>query len=245
MSYGYIYLVTDLRNCKKYVGQKKQGKFDPKYFGRGVYITRSVNKDKRENGCKVVNFKLKLLEWADSKEELHELERVWIKRMDCITPKGYNLTEGGEAGPGISKGTKIGPMHEKHKKNISNGMIKALSNQEVLDKWRKPKSEETKKNMRKAKTKEVINKGIATRNKNGWFKDPESVKKIYSIAIKESLNRPDVKAKMRKPKSEEHKKSMRKPKLEEHKKNISIGIIRHWLLRKQRKYDLLSKTLFK
>jgi hypothetical protein len=97
--YGYIYLVTDLLNKHNlpkpfYVGQSK-GKFKPNYFGSGKYIKPVVRKHDRKN------FKIKLISWAYSKEELNELEIAWIADIDCIWPKGYNLSEGGEGGIGI------------------------------------------------------------------------------------------------------------------------------------------------
>ena len=40
---GYIYKTTNLINQKIYIGQKR-GRFNPGYFGSGVYITKAINK---------------------------------------------------------------------------------------------------------------------------------------------------------------------------------------------------------
>lgn len=91
MEYGYIYLVTDLRNNLKYVGQHK-GVFDSNYLGSGLIISRLVKKYGE------INFQVEPLDYAFNKQELDELEIKWIKEVNCIFPKGYNLVEGGLGG---------------------------------------------------------------------------------------------------------------------------------------------------
>lgn len=94
--YGYIYAVIDLETDKKYIGQHK-GKFSNTYYGRGIYIKRAIKKYGKEH------FKMKLIDWAFSKEELDKLEVTWIKKMDCIYPMGYNIAPGGDGNTNGSK----------------------------------------------------------------------------------------------------------------------------------------------
>jgi len=89
--YGYVYIVTDLRNDKKYVGQKK-GDFNSNYFGSGKIIKRFVKKYGKEN------FKVELINYTFCTSSLNKQERLWIKKYDCIWPKGYNLADGGHNG---------------------------------------------------------------------------------------------------------------------------------------------------
>jgi group I intron endonuclease len=93
--YGYIYMVTDLLNKHNlprpfYVGQKI-GDFNSSYFGSGDMITSAVRKYGKEN------FTVKQLDIASNKTELSDLERTWIKNIDCMWPNGYNLSPGGDA----------------------------------------------------------------------------------------------------------------------------------------------------
>lgn len=44
----------------------------------------------------VENFTIEQIDSAETQDELNEKEKYWIKHYDCISPKGYNLTTGGE-----------------------------------------------------------------------------------------------------------------------------------------------------
>jgi len=157
MKHGYAYLVTDLLNKHNlpnpfYVGKCQSDKFNSNYFGSGKFIRNVVNKDRQENGGKVVNFKLKLVGWAHNKDKLKELERSWIKEMDCIWPKGYNITEGGEGGDTFTDNPNKEEVREKMKKPH-----KPMS-ESTKNKMRKPKSEEHRKNMLGAESEETRRK---------------------------------------------------------------------------------------
>ena len=47
--YGYIYLTTNLRNAKKYIGQHKGSKLDANYFGSGTLIAKALHKYGKTN----------------------------------------------------------------------------------------------------------------------------------------------------------------------------------------------------
>ena len=90
---GYIYLIIDLTNWKKYVGQHHYHieNLDPNYHGSG-HIIKMIYK-KRPETLKEVYLKT-----CYTQEELDEWEKYFIFLYDTLWPNGYNLTEGGGGG---------------------------------------------------------------------------------------------------------------------------------------------------
>ena len=91
---GYIYLIIDLTNWKKYVGQHHyhiEGQLDPNYHGSG-HIIKMIYK-KRPHTLKEVYLKT-----CYTQEELDEWEKYYIKLFNTLYPNGDNLTEGGNGG---------------------------------------------------------------------------------------------------------------------------------------------------
>ena len=118
---GYIYLIIDLTNWKKYVGQHHYHleKLDSNYHGSG-HIIRQIYK-KRPETLKEVYLKT-----CYTQTELDEWEKYYIKFYDTLYPNGYNLEEGGRGGvpseevrKKISETKKGKPMSEEQKKKIS------------------------------------------------------------------------------------------------------------------------------
>lgn len=106
--YGYIYITTNLLNGKKYVGQHAYSVFDENYKGSGIYLTKAIKKEGKEN------FKVALIEWCDSQEKLDEREVYWIDYYSAVESDNfYNLAKGGD---GCKKGSKLS---EETKKRIS------------------------------------------------------------------------------------------------------------------------------
>jgi group I intron endonuclease len=104
--YGYIYLTTNLINNKKYIGMHT--KFDKNYFGSGLLITRAIEK------YGIENFKKEILEYANNKEELGELEKKYIEKYNAAKSKEfYNIHSGGFGGNTIA-----GYTEEQMKKHI-------------------------------------------------------------------------------------------------------------------------------
>lgn len=105
--FGYIYLTTNLINGKIYVGQHSLKSKTQNYKGSGKEILRALKKYGKEN------FKMEVIEWCESFEELNEREKFWIEHYNSRERSiGYNITEGGQ---GIS-----GFVHsEESKKKIS------------------------------------------------------------------------------------------------------------------------------
>jgi len=118
--YGYVYLATNSKNDKVFVGQtvgsrwkedrnpiqerwkehiydakklKRKRKSNPNQKIRGLHLDNAINK----YGFEV--FELKQIDIACNQVELDEKETQWIKEYDSMNPeKGYNMTEGGYGG---------------------------------------------------------------------------------------------------------------------------------------------------
>ena len=90
---GYIYLIIDLTNWKKYVGQHHYHleKLDSNYHGSGTIISKIYKK--RPHTLKEVYLKT-----CYTQEELDEWEQYYIKFYNTLYPNGYNLEEGGRGG---------------------------------------------------------------------------------------------------------------------------------------------------
>lgn len=92
--YGYIYKTTNKLNNKIYIGQKKSPIFlENKYLGSGKYLKRAIKKYGEEN------FMVELVDTANSREELSELEIFYIKKFNSTDISiGYNIAKGGIGG---------------------------------------------------------------------------------------------------------------------------------------------------
>jgi len=142
--YGYIYCTTDLKNGMKYIGQKKSDVFIQTYFGSGTLIRRTLNK--RPN-----DFRVDLIEWCYSQEELNDSEYDWTKAVG-LYPESYNLCYGGGTSSGwipsketrekISRANKgriinLGKIHSKEtKEKIGNSQTGHKCSDETKEKMR-------------------------------------------------------------------------------------------------------------
>lgn len=90
--YGYVYKLTNLITSKVYIGKHKYSfpYLDESYTTSGTYIQNSID------FYGIENFSKELIDIAETLEELNEKERLWIQKLDCKHPKGYNLTDGGD-----------------------------------------------------------------------------------------------------------------------------------------------------
>ena len=92
--FGYIYKTTNLLNNKIYIGKKHKNYFVPDYFGSGILIKKAIKKYGKEN------FKVEVIDWCDSLEELNMKEKYYIETLnsDRHTGLGYNIAKGGDGG---------------------------------------------------------------------------------------------------------------------------------------------------
>jgi hypothetical protein len=102
--YHYIYKTTNLKNGKFYVGMHSTNKLNDGYLGSGYKLRRSINKHCREN------FKLEILEFFDTREDLINREKELINESLLKDPMCMNLVFGGNGGfisvDGYKKGAK-------------------------------------------------------------------------------------------------------------------------------------------
>lgn len=97
--YGYIYLTTDSKTHRFYIGKKETNKFDKTYFGSGTLLVKALNVRPDAFTCKPID-------WALNKQELNEKEQYWIKFCEALSDIDkpfserayYNILSGGDGG---------------------------------------------------------------------------------------------------------------------------------------------------
>lgn len=93
--YGFIYIITNLTNDMKYLGQRKFSDGWENYLGSGIYIKRAVKYYGKEN------FEREVIRICYSKEELNEAEYYYSVFFDVVNSANwYNLCYGGGATAG-------------------------------------------------------------------------------------------------------------------------------------------------
>lgn len=98
MDSGYIYLVYNTINGKRYVGQSRDWTRIRTYMGSGTWIMRAIRKYGKSQFHKIV------LQYCLSIEDLNVSEQRWIRLLRAQDPVvGYNLNEGGGGQPGPSE----------------------------------------------------------------------------------------------------------------------------------------------
>lgn len=101
-SYGVIYKATNLVNEKSYIGQTIVG-LEKRRRRHIVEANGKHNNFYFHNALKkygLENFKWKIIEYCDSKEEMDEMEFHYIKQYNSRVA-GYNLTFGGDGTVGF------------------------------------------------------------------------------------------------------------------------------------------------
>ena len=184
--YGFIYLTTDLKYNKKYIGQHKirnQKTLDPTYFGSGIVIGRIIEKGE------IYRLKRDILCFCESKEELNEKEKYYIKKFDAIKNKDfYNCAEGGDggntfAGKTIEEmeiiGNKISAKVNGEKNAMYGKNAEDYMTQEAVIEKRKNQSIAQKKRFKDKKEREKISAAGKKR-----FKDKKEREKISKAQIK-------------------------------------------------------------
>lgn len=90
-----IYKITNLITNKFYVGQTTRSLEIrwKAHIRESIYQSRYICKSIKKYGPE--NFKIEEITSANNNQELDKLEKFWIKELDCLSPNGYNLREGG------------------------------------------------------------------------------------------------------------------------------------------------------
>lgn len=105
---GVVYVITNLINGKQYVGLTTAS-IDERWK-RHLDQTKSVGASLIHQAiveCGKENFTIEVIDSADSLKKLCAKEREWIRKLNTITPNGYNVTLGGEIGGSPGKPTRL------------------------------------------------------------------------------------------------------------------------------------------
>lgn len=98
--FSNIYVITNVINNKKYVGQSvdvEKRWYSHKYTSKyetSIYLYNAMKKHGLDN------FKIEIIESNIPLDKINEREKYWIRKLNTIRPNGYNLTLGGEGTKG-------------------------------------------------------------------------------------------------------------------------------------------------
>lgn len=91
-SVGYIYRTTNLITRQSYIGQHHSSVFDKNYYGSGLLIQRSIKKYGKKNHT------IEILAWANTQDELNDLETEYIAQERVLNENCLNLSDGAKGG---------------------------------------------------------------------------------------------------------------------------------------------------
>ena len=111
--FGYIYKTTNLINNRVYIGKKKSTSFISDYYGSGIALKEAIKKYGKSN------FVIEILEWADTKEELDDLEIKNISFFSSIYNL-YNIAKGGNGGDTVSHHPNKEAIYRKRSESLKN-----------------------------------------------------------------------------------------------------------------------------
>lgn len=95
-----IYIIYNDFNSLVYIGKAKYGAEHrwKEHIGYDLNNNQYIHRAMRKYG--IEHFSYKVLETNIPDEILNEREKYWIKHYNSYIPNGYNMTEGGDGGPG-------------------------------------------------------------------------------------------------------------------------------------------------
>ena len=178
--YGFVYITENLINGKRYIGQRKyrNDASDDEYLGSGKLISLAIEKYGPEN------FQRTILKECETREELNESERQFIKDFNAVDdPMFYNLATGGEGqidpSPVIREKLRQSHLGRKHSDEYKQFMKDRMAG-ENHPMYGKHPSEETRKRQSAAQIKRNM-KG----ENNPWYGHiyTEEEKKRISLAL--------------------------------------------------------------
>lgn len=196
---GYIYLITNRINGKRYIGQHtliEDGRLkDKKYFGSGTALKKAVEKYGKRS------FKREVLEWVLDLEKLTELEYKYIDELKPEYNESLNPYNAAAHRPG-TKERGVKHHSEETKKKISEGNKNKVRSDETKEKIAATLRAYYKNNpMPEARRKKQGRKGEANVSKR-----PEVRKKLSEGAKRRNtvacMNTPESIAKRNKTKKE-------------------------------------------
>ena len=81
----YVYIITNLKNGKQYIGDHSTNDLNDGYLGSGSYLQKAKLKYGKEN------FKKEILEFFETKQDAFNAQEKYINEYNTLTPYGYNL----------------------------------------------------------------------------------------------------------------------------------------------------------
>lgn len=88
--FNFIYLTTNLKNGKQYIGDHSTDRIFDNYLGSGrPYFQNALKEYGREN------FKREILEFFETKEEAFKAQERYIVECNTLVPNGYNISPTG------------------------------------------------------------------------------------------------------------------------------------------------------
>ena len=90
--YHFIYKTTNLLSGRYYIGMHSTDDLNDGYLGSGTLLRRSINKHGKQN------FKIEILEFVNSREELAAREKEIVSLQEIAKKECMNLKVGGDGG---------------------------------------------------------------------------------------------------------------------------------------------------
>ena len=119
---GYIYLITNIDDGKKYVGQTREENVETRWKAHTkessncIYLKRALKK----YGIEKFKFEIIILCFD---EDMNDYEMEYIEKFNTVIPNGYNITKGGSGWKGKhSEATKekLRKINKEYYSNIEN-----------------------------------------------------------------------------------------------------------------------------
>lgn len=208
--YGRVYLVTNLLNGKRYVGQTimtiaQRWSKHCRSGSRCPALYSAIKKYGPES------FSIEEIGAASTPEELDRLEAQAVESHDCLAPKGYNLREGGHSRGRLTDAMKETLRHSMRTRwqdpDYRARMVAAHKTPEYLNGLRerlgaRPDGEAYKARLREKlrpseEKKQELKARRSERMKNLWsagFLSTEEGRRKHAEAVREAANRPEKKA---------------------------------------------------
>ena len=226
--FGVIYLITNMINGKSYVGQTIQ-KLSKRLYAHKRGKNQMVDKAIQKYGWE--NLIHEVLEENIPREMLDEREIFWIAKLKTKFPNGYNLTDGGDGGRGMTptpetlakmsaaqkaRGSKPPSFKGKHHSEEAKAKISEA---------RQNISPETRAKMSAAM--QGNKNGIGNKSRTGQKNSPETLAKMSASMMGHEVSA-ETRAKISKANSGENNSNYGKPLSEETRAKISASMIKHY-----------------
>lgn len=143
-----IYKITNLKNNKVYIGQTRQTLKQrlQRHFSRAknefkfnYCLCNAIRKYGKNS------FVAEVIDIADSKERLDELEIYWINKYNSLTPNGYNMTSGGGGTSSYTHTDETKEIMSKKKRGMyfkeNNPFYNKTHSKEQIEKWSKERKD--------------------------------------------------------------------------------------------------------